>query len=238
MAVTGVSNYNSVYEHTYASSRKEAEKKEEIKQAATGISRTNESKLSSKAQDFLKGLRSRYGDYDFLIGNSTDDLKALAKSGTKEFSVIFSNAELEKMANDEKYANEKLQGVERAVKMSEEIDQKYGFQSAFGEAGASDTRINKISIVFHEDGTTTLFAELEKMSAKQREHIEKGREEKRAGKKEEEIHNYLKSNAATKRTTVQADSKEELIEKITAVDWDEVKSEEIPESGGKFDYSI
>lgn len=112
------------------------------------------------------------GNYDFLIGNSTDDLKALAKSGTKEFSVIFSNAELEKM------------------------------------------------------------------SAKQREHIEKGREEKRAGKKEEEIYNYSKSNAATKRTTVQADSMEELIEKITAVDWDEVKSEEMPESGGKFDYSI
>lgn len=62
MAITGVSNYNSVYENTYASSRKEAAKKEETKQAATSISRTNESKLSSKAQDFLKGLRSRYGE--------------------------------------------------------------------------------------------------------------------------------------------------------------------------------
>ncbi|MBD5529847.1 MAG: hypothetical protein HDR02_15820 [Lachnospiraceae bacterium] len=30
MAVTGVSNYNSVYENTYATSRKEATKKEEM----------------------------------------------------------------------------------------------------------------------------------------------------------------------------------------------------------------
>lgn len=210
----------------------------------SSISETNESKLSSKAQDFLKNLRSKYGDYDFLIGNNTDDLKALVKSGTKEFSVIFSNAELERMANDEKYAQEKLQGVERAVKMSEEINQKYGFQRAFGKDGISDTGINKISIVFNEDGTTTFFAELEKSSANQRERIEKNREEKRTEKKEEErkakkeIQNYVKNNVDTKHTTVQANSMEELFEKISAVDWDSVKAENRPQSGGRFDFSI
>lgn len=210
----------------------------------SSISETNESKLSSKAQDFLKNLRSKYGDYDFLIGNSTDDLKALVKSGTKEFSIIFSNAELERMATDEKYAQEKLQGVERAVKMSEEINQKYGFQRAFGKDDISDTGINKISIVFNEDGTTTFFAELEKSSANQRERIEKNREEKRTEKKEEErkakqeIQNYAKNNVDTKHTTVQANSMEELFEKMSAVDWDSVKAENRPQSGGRFDFSI
>jgi hypothetical protein len=35
MAITGVSNYNSIYENTYASSRKEAAKKEETKETTT-----------------------------------------------------------------------------------------------------------------------------------------------------------------------------------------------------------
>ena len=210
----------------------------------SSISETNESKLSSKAQEFLKNLRSKYGDYDFLVGNSTDDLKTLVKSGTKEFSVIFSNAELERMANDEKYAQEKLHGVERAIKISEEINEKFGFQCAFGKGGVSDTRINKISIVFKEDSTTTFFAELEKSSANQRQRIEKDREEKRAEKREEErkakkeLQNYAKNNADTKHTAIQANRIEELFEKISAVDWNTVKSEKMPESGGKFDFSI
>lgn len=206
-----------------------------------GISGTNESKLSSKAQQFLKNLRKQYGDYDFFVGNSKDDLKALTKSGSKEFSVIFSNAELERMANDEDYAKEKMQSVEKAVKMSEEINQKYGFERAFGKEG---TEITKIGIAFNEDGTTTFFAELEKSSAKQRERMEKAREEKRAEQKEEEkkaekdLKSYSRSNADTKRTAVWANSIEELFEKISAVDWDAVKAEKMPESGSRYDFSV
>lgn len=210
----------------------------------SAASKTNESKLSSRAQEFLKKLRKQYGDYDFFIGNSTDDLKSLVKSGTKEFSVVFSNAELERMASDEKYAKEKLQGMEQAVKMSEQINQKYGFGSAFGKDGLSGTKINRIGIVFNEDGTTTFFAELEKSSAKQRELMEKAREEKRAEKSEEErktkreILNYSKNSADTKHTTVQANSMEELIEKISKTNWDAVKAEKIPESGNRYDFSV
>lgn len=89
----------------------------------------------------------------------------------------------------------------------------------------------KIGIAFHDDGTTSFFAELEKSSAKQREHIEEAREEKRAEKKaaekkaEKELQNYAKSSTDTKRTSVWADSLEELIEKIKAVDWENVKAE-------------
>lgn len=200
------------------------------------VSKSNEAGLSSKAQDFLKNLRKQYGDYDFFIGNSTDNLKALVKSGTKEFSVIFSTAELERMANDEKYAEEKLRGMEHAVKMSEEINLKYGFNSSFEKNSLSGTEINKIGISFNEDGTTTFFAELEKSSAKQRELIEKGREERRAEKKEEErktkkeILNYTKNSEDTKHTIVQADSLEELFEKISKTDWNAVKAEKMPES--------
>lgn len=210
----------------------------------SSISKTNETKLSSKAQEFLKKLRKQYGDYDFFIGNSTDDLKALVKSGSKEFSVIFSSAELERMANDEKYAKEKIHSMEQTVRMSEEINKKYGFEHAFGKDNAADTEITKLGISFNDDGTTTFFAELEKTNAKQREHIEKVREEKRAEKKEEEkkaekeVQSYSKSNSDTKRTAVQADSMEELLEKIAAVDWNTVRKEKVPESGSMYDFSV
>lgn len=211
---------------------------------AGSISRTNESKLSSKAQTLLKNLQKQYGDYDFFVGNSTDDLKSLVKSGSKEFTVIFSNAELERMANDEKYAKEKLHSMERAVKMSEEINQKYGYERAFGKDGLSGTAITKIGIAFNEDGTTSFFAELEKSSAMQRDRIEKSREEKHAEKKAaekktaKEMQSYTNNSADTKRITLQAGSMKELLKKITSVDWDTIKAEKIPESGGKYDFSI
>lgn len=243
MAVTGVGNYNNIYEDVYAASKRETVKREETRETAnTGAAKKNEAKLSSKAQDFLKNLRKQYGDYDFLIGNSTDDLKTLAKSGSKEFSIIFSNAELERMASDEKYADEKLHGMEHAVKMSEEINKKYGFQQASGKGDTAE--ITKIGIVFNDDGTTSFFAELEKTSAKQRERIEKSREDKRAGKREEEkraekeMRSYTRGSNDTKRTSVQADSMEELLDKMLAVDWNGVKSEEMQKSGRKFDFSI
>lgn len=195
-------------------------------------SKSNESQLSSKAQEFLKKLWKQYGDYDFFVGNSSDNLRALAKSGNKEFSIIFSNEELEKMANDADYAKEKLQSMEQAVKMSEQISRQFGH-------GKSDTEITKIGIVFNDDGTTSFFAELEKSSAKQREWVEKTIEDKRAAKKEEkEIGSYSENRPDTKRTNVQANSIEELLKKIRGIDWDAVRAEKTPVSGGKYDFSV
>lgn len=200
-------------------------------------SKSNESQLSKKAQEFLKNLRKQYGDYDFFVGNSTDNLKALAKSGTKAFSIIFSNEELERMANDADYAKEKLQSMEQAVKMSEQISKQFGH-------GKADSEVTKIGIVFNDDGTTSFFAELEKSSAKQREQLEKSIEDRRAAKKEEAkraekgIGSYAKSNPDTKRTSVEANSIEELLKKIRGIDWDAIKPEKVPQSGGKYDFSI
>ena len=85
---------------------------------------------------------------------------------------------------------------------------------------------------------------MEKSSAKQRERIEEAREEKRTEKKaaekkaEKELQSYAKGSTDTKRTVVQADSIEELIEKISTVNWENVKAEKTPENGSRFDYSV
>ena len=186
--------------------------------------KANETKLSSKAQDLLKKLRKKYGDCDFMVGTKKDDLKALANSGNKEFSVVITDTELERMASDEKYAQERMSGLEGAMRMSEEINEKFGF----GQENADGVSLTKAGVLLGDNGMTKFFAELEKSGAMQKERIEKARE----------AQNYSKNNAGVKCAHVQADSMEELLEKIAAVDWNSVKSEKMPESGSKFDFSI
>lgn len=90
------------------------------------VVKSSEEKLSKKAQDYLADLRSKHSDYDFIIANDSDDKKALVKQSTKSVSVVFSTAEMERMAKDEKYAAEKLKNVNTAVKTGNKIAEEQG----------------------------------------------------------------------------------------------------------------
>lgn len=239
--------YNKAYSTQNAQKHVGTERPEAVKTNVTNdISKKNEDKLSDKARDFLKNLRKQYGDYDFLVGNSTDDLKALSKSGSKEFSVIFSNAELERMATDEKYAAEKMQGVDGAVEMCRRICEQEGYVSAFEAMKAGNGTVNKISIVTDDNGNTKFFAELEKVSDKQKERLAKSGEKKAEEKKAEEKKVSEKKTAKknpyekddkdfVKRTTLEANSMEELIEKIRNIDWNHIADSK---SGDRFSFSV
>lgn len=234
---------NGYYNNSVNSKAKQQTKTASSEKAqSTGyVDQKKESSLSRQAQDVLKRLRSKYGDMDFMVAdfNNGDEAKEILSRGTKEFSVLFSSDELEKMASDEKYMQEKINGMEGAVRMSKQINTKFGQEQAFGMKGTEGVDIAKIGIAFNNDGTTSFFAELEKSSAKQRERIEAAREEKRAEKKtEKELQSYAKNSADTKRTTVSANSMEELLKKIKNVDWNAVKAESQPENGRNYDFSI
>lgn len=197
----------------------------------------SESKLSGKAAAYLEKLRKTYGDFEFIVGSADDDLRSLVKNSSKEFSVIFSSDELEKMASDEKYAKEKMDAVHSAVRMSKQINEQFGFEGTFGNARGS--KITKIAISFNEDGSVSYFAELEKSLGKQKERIEKLREKQSQEKKETaRKEKQKKESAATKKVTVEASSQEELIRKIKQIDWSEAKTENRQVTGSKFDYSI
>ena len=236
------SNYTSGYASATNSKKQTAESKASAQTGSIG-----EAGLSKGAQALLEKLRKSYGDMDFMVADfdKGDNAKEILSRGTKEVSVIFSSSELEKMASDEKYEKEYMERVQGALRMSEQINREFGFTLAFGEKSGS-SEINRIGISFNSDGTTSFFAELEKSSTRQREHIEKAREEKRGERKEQEKkaekerleNRYLREDAGVKRTTVQADSMEELLEKIRGVDWDSVKAENRPQSGGRFDFTI
>ena len=202
------------------------------------ISSKNEEKLSKKAQEFLKNLRKKYGDYDFMIGNGADELKSLSKSGSKEFSVILSSAEIERMANDEKYAQEKMDGIQGAVKMCKRICEENGYTSGLGGSGENGS-INKIGVTVDDKGNMKLFAELEKTSSKQKERIEKNREkraeEKKSADKTRKKNPYEKPEKPTiKRAIIEADSEEDLLSKISKFDWDSVAESK---SGDRIDFS-
>lgn len=118
-------------------------------QQGYNISKKNEEKLSTKAQKYLADLRKQYGDYDIVVGNRTDDMQALAKGQGKDTTVIFSNADIERMAVDKKFADEKMQGVAGSVKMAHKVDEENAkgaiYEPGKGEEKKATYSINKKS---------------------------------------------------------------------------------------------
>lgn len=185
-----------------------------------------ESKLSAKAQDFLKNLREANEDMEFFIGDSEEDVQGALGASESEYSVVFSAEEIEKMAEDSEYAQEKLNSVTDAMVMAESISEQYNFEGNGIRA--------KIGISFDDEGNTQIFAELEKMSDKQRERIEEKREadsdnepiRKKDARDMRGYEKYAKKDEPTiKRTTLNASSEDELIEQLQNLDWSKITEE-------------
>lgn len=195
---------------------------------------TNQVKISDKAQAVLDRLKEKYGNMDFMVADfrNGDDAKSILSRGTKEFSVLFSPEELEKMANDSEYEQQVMNRIDGAIKMSEEINNKFGFESGFGK-DTEKGELVRFGVSFNSDGTMSYFAELEKTTAKQKERIEESREQKAKEKREAKKEEYK----PTKKTTVEASSMEELFEKINNIDWDKIEDEKRI-TGDKFDFSV
>lgn len=75
--------------------------------------------------------------------------------------------------------------LEKFKQLKEQLANK---ETEDGQNGASYDDIVKVGIAFHDDGTVSYFAELEKSTAKQKERIEdakdaKAEEKKKAAKK-------------------------------------------------------
>ena len=189
-------------------SKKDAAENARNQKANKQTALVDESSLSQRAQDLLKKLRETYGNMDFFVGDPNKvSNKDIFSRSTKEFAVIISSEELEKMAADEEYAAKCMEKIESAVSMAERIHQEL----ADGE-NANGMRLNKLVISFNEDGTTSFFAELIKSGEKQRERIEEAREERHAEKKEQE--KRAEHEKQKERIRIRADSIEELLEEI------------------------
>ena len=196
-------------------------KKSEYQSSVQAGQSLGESRLSAKARSYLETLRSQFGDYDIFAADPDDDQKKLLNSGDKEFSVVFSGEELEKMADDPEYAKEQINKMQRMVEMSKRICEQNGFLSEFEQTvGEKGDILKSLTISTDKDGNLQFFAELEKLSEKQRERIEENREKKQAEKKDEDDKEVVKS------TTLQASSEEELIKKFKELDWNSIPEKE------------
>ena len=185
--------------------------------------------LSKAAQNLLKELQKKYGNMDFIVADFETDEEAasLLSRGNAEYSTLFTPDELEKMAADESVKKKNMEILDGAVEKLDDMKKQ------LGEKGEDVTRIG---IAIGNDGEVSFFAELEKNSEKQRERIEKNREEKKA--EETETEKYMQGARPGKRTTVFASSVSELAEKIAQVDWDKVKEERYEASGQRFNFMV
>ena len=124
MAITGVSNYSSVYENTYASSRKEAAKKEETKETAAAQKSTETAKSSSN-EEYLKNLQKQVPYIKLQTGYG------LNTSNDNKVNVVSVNPKLlEKMQNDPQAAKEytqRLKDVESATKWVDNFEKSMGY---------------------------------------------------------------------------------------------------------------
>lgn len=131
--------------------------KEGSKAAASVASAGSQPKLSSKAQKLLDELSAKYGNINFLVGDY-GNVKELMRSSGKEYSVLLTAEELEKMASDDDYKEKMLDKAGRLIDFSKRINGKYGFTSAGGSVTGGIT--SRYGLAMEDDGTVTLFAEL------------------------------------------------------------------------------
>ena len=183
---------------------------------------TEEPKLSAKAQSYLENLRKKYGDYDFFVSNNPD--AAQTTGSNKEFSVIFTPEELEKMAEDDEYAEKTLGNVGKAVDMLKNISEK-----DLGEG----VQFSQLSVSIDDEGNMKLFAQLEKLSEEQAARLEEAKQKRAEEKKEAAENNQPPEKEQSdftqilfKAADIEADSEEELLAKIFGIDWSQIPEEE------------
>ena len=242
---TTYGNYQNNYQTSGTDKKNETTKSTKTTETKkSSVESLGEKNLSRAAQKVLKDLRGSRNDMDFYVADfeNGDNAKDILSRSDKEFTVIFSKEEMEKMESNTKYYAEKMHSIQGALRMSEEINAQFGFERAFGKTTEignsidSDMKITKFGISFNSDGSTSFFAQLEKTSENQKDYLEKIQEKKAAEKKEAKK-KERSTQVNIKRATVEANSKEELLDKIKNIEWDSIKPED-NKIGSRFDFSI
>lgn len=142
-----------------------------------------EEQLSDKAKTYLKNLRRSRNFVDFRIAEKGKENDALAGKSNKEFTVVLSNEEIEKMATDKKFEREQLNTLDQTVKSMLMAQTGIGNNNGANKTNVED--IKSIAAKTQEDGTTMLIASLEKSTSSVRKIAEE-QDKKREAKKLEE----------------------------------------------------
>lgn len=230
---------SSMYDRTAGTGKDAgAAKASETKSGRTSQESKSAPVLSTAAQKLLKELQKTYKNMDFIVADYETDEEAAEylSRGTSEYSALLSTDELERMAADEDVKKKNMEILDNAVTRLDDMKAQLGDK-------AED--VTRIGISIGSDGEVSFFAELEKNSEKQRERIDKQREDRKTEAKEAkraeqdaELEKYRQGGRPGKKTTVYASSVDELAEKIGQVDWDSIKEERYQTSGQHFSFTV
>lgn len=222
---------SSVYESTARTNSTKEKEKSSGAGSAGKTGKKDSVQLSDRAKKLLEQLKKTYSNMDFMVADydSDEEASAYLSRGTKEYSVLIDPEELEKMASDSATKEKYLSILDNAVNQLDEIKNRLGNQEGV---------ITRYGISIGKDGKVSFFAELEKMSEKERERIEKSKEKKQEEKVKEKHLQDKKLQEKRKKAFVEADSLEELLEEIDKIDWDSIQEERREQTGSRFDLTI
>lgn len=225
-----------IYQNNLFDKTAKDKKTQEIKKTKN-TSPTKEFKLSDAAKELLEELKKTYGNMDFIVAdyNSQKEAEEYLARGTREYSVLIEPKVLEEMAADESVKEEYIDKLHHATSQLNQMVEKLGDKA---------DEVTRMGIAISGDGSVSFFAELEKMNEKQRERIQQAKEDKKAKAKEDKKAEEAARQEEnlhpdrTKRTKLYADSAEKLLEKIQTMDWNQIKTEGVQQTGSRFDLSI
>ena len=233
--ITGYSMYQNNFYDNSVKNRKDQNQpsKSDASKKTDKAGKANSSvQLSDKAKALLQELKKTYSNMDFIVADydSEEEAASYLSRGTKEYTVLIDTEELERMAADESVKEQNLSLLDDAVGKLDEIKNQLGDRK---------DEVVRMGITIGKDGEMSFFAELEKASERQKEFIDSIREgkkeaaEKADADKNNPKHPYAQGYERGKRTTVYASTAEELLDKISNVDWDSIKEESTAPTPGK-----
>ena len=181
MNVTGMIN-------SYQSQTDVSNKTENVNSIKTDVVKNNnlgktvgEPKLSKEAEEYYNQLKTKYGQYDFVLVSSDEKENARANAGKYANNiktvVLIDEEKIEKMATDSNYRKQ-YEGI-----LSGATQQINKIKATAAKNGAN---LKGVVMQVNDDGTASYFAALKKTSDAQKTRIEKQSEEKKADKKAEQ----------------------------------------------------
>ena len=239
-----VGGYNAYLNNFYGNSvqngknQNKTSKADSSQKADSAKKATSNVQLSDKAKALLQELKKTYTNMDFIVTDyeSEEEAASFLSRGTKEYSVLIDPEELERMASDDSVKEQNLSLLDEAVGKLDELK---------NQLGEHKDEVVRMGISIGKDGEMSFFAELEKAGERRKEFIDSIREgkkeaaEKAEANKGDPRNHYAHGLERGKRTTVYASSAEELLDKISNVDWDNIKEENTaPTPGAHFNSSI
>ena len=179
--MNGIGSYNAMQKNIYNSTTqsRKTEKADDKKTNDTKKTTNNSIQLSDKAKALLQELKKTYNNADIYVAEyeTEEEAAEYLSRGSKDFSVLIDPEELERMANDEDVKKQNLslldESLGKLTEMKEELK----------ETGREDEVVT-LGVNIGKDGKVSYFAELEKAGERQKEFVDKIREDKKEAAKE------------------------------------------------------